>query len=210
MPRAQNERKAIMSINSLSKEHKEILSLVSNFKCVDIYQLYELYNFIKPNTEEKVNMIVSILESKKYLQILNGRYLVPIEKNASINNEAVSCIWTMLKLRNDKDDVVKAYEAAEPAFAFMTVANKESYELAYINAEETVKLRAVMEKIERYAKEPLFASKFVFVATDPAVIDLIKKATFADTVWIALLDYDKETKIPTIQIKKKTAKKTSE
>ncbi len=196
-----------MSITALSKEHKEILSLVANFKCVDIYQLYELYNFIQPKTEEKVNMIVSILESKKYLQILNGRYLVPIEKHASIDNEAVSCIWTMLKLRSSKDDVARAYEAADPAFAFMTVANTDSYELVYIKAEETVKLRSVMEKIERYAKEPLFSSKFVFVTTDERVRDLIKKATFADTVYVALLQYDRETKIPTIDLKKKSVKK---
>jgi hypothetical protein len=192
-----------MAINSLSNEQKDILHLLTEFKCVDIYQLYDLF---APLPNDTIKMIIGILESKKYIDVKNDRFIMSYGQG-SIDVEAMSCLWVMLKLRSERKDVTSAYSAHDPAFAYMTVGNKDSYELMYVTSGDSVKLRSCQERIDNYSKDPFCKAKYILVTTDQNLTPLLKKASFADDIFIAFLTYDTKTQIPDIKIMKKSAQK---
>lgn len=189
-----------MSINKLSAEQEAILKLLSNYGCVDMSQLYAMYDQIDPND---VDMFVRWLIKMKRVDLQDGRFLTLHESKGAFSQNALSCIWTMIKLSNSRNDVIGSFKASDPAFAYMTVDNKDAYVLVPVTAVDSIKIRAIQEKVAKEHKSRHFRATYVFVSSDPEVRERIKEADFPDDVYMALLTYDKETKIPSIKLLKK-------
>lgn len=186
---------------NLSKEQNEILKLVDKYGSLDISQVYALY---APLDRSNIDSMVNMLNSYKYINIIDGHVLVPTG-NTSMNLGALSCLWTMLKVSNSRKDVVESFAASEPAFSYMVVDNKDSYIFVNTTSNETIKIRAIQEKIEKEKKSKHFSTTYIFVTTDEEVRRIIKETDFKDIVYVAMLNYDKETKIPDVKILKKKA-----
>lgn len=186
---------------NLSEEQNEILKLVDKYGSLDISQVYALY---APLDRNNIDSMIKMLNSYKYIDIIDGHILVPAG-NTSMNLGALSCLWTMLKVSNSKKDVVKSFAASEPAFSYMTVDNKDSYIFVNAASTETVKIRAIQEKIEKEKKNKHFSATYIFVTTDENIKNIIKETEFEDVVYVAMLNYDKETKIPDVKLLKKKA-----
>ena len=189
-----------MSINKLSAEQEAIMKILSNYGCMDMSQLYALYDQIDPSD---IDMFARWLIKMKRVDLQDGRFLVLHESKGVFSQNALSCIWTMIKLSNSRDDVIGSFKASDPAFAYMTVDKKDSYFLVPVTAVDSVKIRAVQERVLKEHKSKHFRATYVFVSSDEAVRDRIKETDFPDDVYMALLKYDKETKIPEIKLLKK-------
>ena len=187
--------------SNLSKEQNEILKLIEKYGSLDISQIYALY---APKDRNSIDSMVNMLNAYKYINILNGHVLVPLG-NSSMDLGALSCLWTMLKVSSCREDVIKSFAAAEPAFSYMIVDNKDSYIFVNITSTETVKIRAIQEKIEKEKRNKHFSTTYIFVTTDENVRDIIKETEFKDNVYVAMLNYNKETKVPDIKLLKKKA-----
>ncbi len=182
--------------SNLSKEQNEILKLIEKYGSLDISQIYALY---APKDRNSIDSMVNMLNAYKYINILDGHVLVPLG-NSSMNLGALSCIWAMLKVSSCRDDVIKSFSASEPAFSYMIVNNKDSYIFVNVTSAETVKIRAIQEKIEKEKKNKHFSTTYIFVTTDENVRDLIKETEFMDNVYVAMLNYDLKTKVPDIKL----------
>lgn len=196
-----------MAFTKLSKEQDAILNLVRNFGCVDINQIIHIYDIIP---EATIRFLVKFLAKQRYFDFVEDRYLIDERYDKKVDVKALSCIWAMIKVASARDEIIGAYKAAEPAFSYMTVAQKHAYEFLFITAPETVKLREVQNRMKQYEHDGFVRSKFIFVTTDAGVKDMIKKSTFNDTVYLAFLTYDSETKIPDVHIMSKKVKKEAE
>ena len=192
-----------MALNTLSNEQQAVLKIVSTFGCMDIAQVYALY---EPLDHKSCDMFINWLVHMKRLEIKDGRTLVLADNKSGVDLNAISCIWTMLKLRQDRKDVTDAFKASDPALAYMTVGGTDAYILVPVKGTETVKVRAVQEKIAQESKSKHFKATYVFITTDEEVKSVVKETEFDSTVLIALLNYNKDTRIPEIKTLKKTVK----
>jgi len=92
------------------------------------------------------------------------------------------------------------------AFAYLSVENHDSYVLVPITSSETIKIRAIQEKISKEKKSKSFKANYVFVTSDADVKQLIKDSEFDDTVYLSFLNYDQKTRVPDIKIMVKKVK----
>lgn len=192
-------------MKGISKEQNEILKLVEKYGSVDIAQVYALY---EPLDRHNIDSMVNMLIAYKYIDIVDEHVLVPIGSK-TINLGAISCLWAMIKVSTRKEDVVQSFNASEPAFSYMCVDNKDSYIFVNCNSNETVKIRAIQEKIEREKANKHFSTTYIFVTTDAKVQDVIKETQFKETVYVAVLTYNRQTKVPEIKLLKKNVSKSS-
>lgn len=190
-----------MSSVNLSKEQSEIKGLLEKYGCLDIAQAYALFD---PLSRETVDSMIDMMVRTKIISIIDSHVLV-LNGDTQISLNSLSCLWAMLKVSTNKDEVTHSFLASEPAFSYMIVGNQDSYIFVNVKADETVKVRAIQEKIEKGKKNKHFKDTYIFVTTDEKVKKVIKDTDFMSTVYIAYLNYDKKTKIPDVKLLKKSA-----
>lgn len=193
------ERIIYMSLVNLSKEQDEILKFLERYGCVDITQLYII---LQPYTKDAIDRMIDMLVKVRKITIIDGHVVAPYGEK-SIDLGAISCIWAMLKVCNNGDEILNSFNAAEPAFAFMTVENKDSYIFVNVKSDETYKIRAIQEKVAKSFKSKHFKDTYIFVTTDENVRSIIKDIDFENTIYVAILDYDRKTRVPEIKLLKK-------
>ena len=191
-----------MAINRLSNEQEAILKILSNYGCMDIAHLYTLYDAID---NDDIDSFVKWLIKMKRIDIKDERFLVLKDSNGTVNQQALSCLWTMLKLTTNRYDIINSFKASDPAFAYLSVEGHDSYILVPITSSETIKVRAIQEKIAKEKKSKTFKASYVFITSDEEVKQLIKDSDFEDTVYVSYLAYDKKTRIPETKILVKRA-----
>lgn len=188
--------------NQISNEQSEVLKIVEKYGCLDIAQVYILYD---PLDRASIDFMVNMLVTYKMLSVIDGHVLVPYGET-TFNSGALSCIWAMMKVSvNTRKEINESFPASEPTFSYMIVDNKDSYIFSYVTKNETVKIRAIQEKIEKDKANKHFNSIYIFVTTDETLKTVIKETDFGSTVYMALLTYNRETKIPTVKLLKKNA-----
>ena len=183
-----------MSTVQISEKQENILKLLEKYGCLDIAQVYALY---EPLDRHSIDNMVNMMVSLKLINILDEHVLVLAGVN-KFSLTALSCIWAMIHVSSSASDIEKSFQASEPAFSYMVVDNQDSYIFVSVTSVETIKVRAIQEKIERETRKKFkdkFSVKYIFVTTDDAVIDVIKNTDFDDIVYIAILKYDREVKL---------------
>ena len=188
--------------NQISTEQNEVLRIVEKYGCLDISQVYILYD---PLDRKSIDFMINMLISYKMLSVIDGHVLVPYGAT-SFESGALSCIWAMMKVSvNTRKELNESFPASEPTFSYMIVDNKDSYIFSYVTKAETVKIRAIQEKIAKDKSNKHFNSVYIFVTTDESLKDVIKETEFDSTVYIAFLTYNRDTKIPSVKLLKKKA-----
>ncbi len=190
-------------MNNLSDKQEEILSLLEKYNCLDISQVYAMY---EPLDRTSVDKMVNMLIGQKYITILDG-HILALAGNDKIDVSTLSCIWTMIQVSNERAEIIKSFPAAEPAFSYMVVNNKDSYLFVNATANDTVKIRAVQERIAKEKKQKNFNTTYIFVTTDDNVKKIVKETDFDSTVYVSMLTYDQKTKVPSIKMLRKKSEK---
>lgn len=194
-----------MPIMKQSKEQTELLNLLSNFGCIHIDQIYSLFDNISQDTIN--HTLIGVLEFRKQVEILDGQYLVPYGRKDLFKKDVINCIWAMLKLAGNRDDVVNSLRAASPAIIYMTVGNKDVFEIMPVNEGTLINLRTMQEIIternKQAEKSKVAECYYVITITNKALIEKIKAFDFKIPLVVVLLDYESNNIIPTIKIYKK-------
>jgi len=199
-----------MAIFKQSLEQEHVLHLLNEFGCIHIEQLYALFENISPNIVRKT--ILGILEYRKQIEILKERYIVPYGYKSNINQNIISCIWTMIKLSKTPSEVFQSLQAAPPADAYITINNKDAFEIMSVNETSLIKLRSLQEKIlsrNASAKKNFIADcHYVIVVQNADLLNKIKTYNYEIPLYVSYLDYSENEDIPNIKIYKKKPQTT--
>lgn len=175
---------------SVTKEQQEILSLVSQFGCLDIEQLKIL---MEPYEKKTVNMLVNALIKKHMLSevtIKNSQsedqrgitYLVPFGNEKSFKHSIISCVWVMLDVTASKEEIKESIRAEAPAMFYFTSGRKESFEIMYVDSNNLFKLNTIQEryKMRNKHKSKVISENYIILvvgsqeSNDQENMDLIK------------------------------------
>lgn len=203
LEKCRKERSLIMT--TLGKDPQKLLSFVSKHGCVDTNQIYKL---MRPMKDKLIQTTMSMLLNADYLNIVHDHYLVVQGHDDEYDRDVVNCIWAMLKLVPNPEDVFDSIKGNSPAKIFVTSEGKHSFELIPLQESTVHDIRKIQEKIvdKQTSTRKLSFNWPVFVVTNKDVIRIIKSSALKFPFIVAYIESFDQYGIPSIKVLKSIPK----
>lgn len=178
-------KKEEVCMSKLTNEQQKILNMVSKYGCLHIEQAYILLNPIQTHI---ASILLNMLVKNDYMDLLQGQYLVMKNSPKGYNPDTIACIWTMMELAQNNEEIFESLKATPPATIFFTRNNRESFEIVSLNESNLINIRTMQDKIIARNKqfEDITNSWYVFVIDNKEIIAKIKKCNLKFPFIVAL------------------------
>ena len=194
-------------MGKLTNEQQKILNIISKYGCLHMEQVYQLLN---PTPPHIISVLINMLIKNEYVTLIQDKYLVVKNSSKGVNHDIIACIWTMMKLAKNNEEVFESMKAVSPATIYFTRDNKESFEIIPLNETNLITIRNMQDKILAKNKqfEEIADNWYVFVIDNKEIVGKIKKCELQFPFIVALHEGQDQIGVPSIRLMKSTPKKS--
>ena len=158
----------------LSNEQQRLVDIISHFGCLDVNQAYIL---LEPSDKKMSTILINMLVKNNIIDIVYGNYLVihGSDKNKYVDKNMINCIWAMMDLVKKPSEIDEAMLAVKPAKIYVTINNKDSYELVPLSDSNSTIIKCMQERYSASVKQfPDLNTWCTFVTDNIEIVRKIK------------------------------------